>query len=270
MARGDLVDCAELGVSELVTNALLHAAAPIEVGVRGTRDQVRVEVSDGSPDVLFGEPLFQEDTLATFGRGLSIVAHCSTAWGAAVDAHTKTVWFEPATEPIEDGVVAAGVLDLTPRHPEVPFPRGAAVRVRLKGVPVSEVVSQRSHYRNLHRELSLLALVHGDKYPLAVELTETWAEFDRVFPRQALAAADTAIAEHRQSFDLTTLVPADSPPIIERLIAQLDLADAFCRGEQLLTLARTPEQRAFQAWYLGEFARQARGEQPTRWQGLHR
>ena len=46
IGRSDLVECAELGVSELVTNALLHAATPIAVRVRGTREHPRVEVSD--------------------------------------------------------------------------------------------------------------------------------------------------------------------------------------------------------------------------------
>jgi hypothetical protein len=45
----------------------------------------------------------------------------------------------------------------------------------------------------------------------------------------------------------------------------LDLADAFCREERLLSLARNPEQRRFQTWFLTEFVRQARGEEPLSW-----
>ena len=44
LGRDDLVDSAELGVSELVTNAILHADPPITVRVRGTRNHPRVEV----------------------------------------------------------------------------------------------------------------------------------------------------------------------------------------------------------------------------------
>ena len=36
IGRPELVDTAELGVSELVTNAVLHATDPISVRVRGT------------------------------------------------------------------------------------------------------------------------------------------------------------------------------------------------------------------------------------------
>lgn len=48
MGRRDLLESAELGVSELVTNALLHAEPPLAVRVRGTRDHPRIEVHDGS------------------------------------------------------------------------------------------------------------------------------------------------------------------------------------------------------------------------------
>ena len=48
------------------------------------------------------------------------------------------------------------------------------------------------------------------------------------------------------------------------MLTLLDLADEFCRGQRLLALARTPEQAEFQRWFLGEFVRQARGEEPGR------
>ena len=52
----DLVECAEFGVSELVTNAVLHGTPPIKVRVRGTWEHPRVEVIDGStePPILPG------------------------------------------------------------------------------------------------------------------------------------------------------------------------------------------------------------------------
>ena len=50
IGRDDLVECAEMAVSEVVTNALLHGAPPIQVRVRGTREHPRVEVSDGSQE----------------------------------------------------------------------------------------------------------------------------------------------------------------------------------------------------------------------------
>jgi hypothetical protein len=52
-----------------------------------------------------------------------------------------------------------------------------------------------------------------------------------------------------------------------RLIELYELADAFCRNERLLTLARTPELVAFETWLFGEFVRQTAGEEPKPWQG---
>ena len=49
IGRGDLVDAAQLGVSELVTNALIHSQPPLSVRVRGTIDHPRIEVVDSSP-----------------------------------------------------------------------------------------------------------------------------------------------------------------------------------------------------------------------------
>ena len=76
IGRPELVECAELGVSELVTNALLHGEPPITVRVRGTAEHPRVEVRDGSgePPILPTEPLDRpetDDLLLTFGRGLA-------------------------------------------------------------------------------------------------------------------------------------------------------------------------------------------------------
>ena len=48
LERADLVECAELGVSELVANAIIHANAPFKVRVRGTASHPRIEVADGS------------------------------------------------------------------------------------------------------------------------------------------------------------------------------------------------------------------------------
>lgn len=88
----DCADDARLLVSELVTNALLHARSPLEVVVRLADGLVRVEVRDEVdhlPAVMTGP----EPTMA--GRGLLIVQELSDGWGAEpLGAGGKTVWFE--------------------------------------------------------------------------------------------------------------------------------------------------------------------------------
>src|SRR5512145_3269958 len=74
LQREDIVGPAEVGVSELVTNAILHGAPPISVRVRGTRDHPRVEIRDASvrPPTVNVEMTEEENLLATFGRGLGL------------------------------------------------------------------------------------------------------------------------------------------------------------------------------------------------------
>ena len=108
----ELEEAAELGVSELVTNAVLHARTPLTVTVRTDRADragragrggppapgagLRVEVADSSPAHV-QERRF--DLGAATGRGLRLVGSLSSAWG--VDplpeggGPGKVVWFQP-------------------------------------------------------------------------------------------------------------------------------------------------------------------------------
>jgi hypothetical protein len=52
-----------------------------------------------------------------------------------------------------------------------------------------------------------------------------------------------------------------------RLRELLEAADDFCREQRLLTLEPTAQQRELRTWYLGEFTRQADGQQPVPWTG---
>jgi hypothetical protein len=104
---------AELGVSELVTNAVLHGRTPFTVAVRRTADGVRIEVSDRSP---LPPQVRRLSTFASTGRGLRLVAAVSSTWGivavAPEDGGGKTVWFEPVEEPSDDAFAEALLADL--------------------------------------------------------------------------------------------------------------------------------------------------------------
>ncbi|HEX8004233.1 MAG TPA: ATP-binding protein [Mycobacteriales bacterium] len=86
-----LVDATRLLVSELVTNAVLHARTDVELAVRLVARGVRVEVSDGSP----AAPVVRhyEDEAMT-GRGLALVEQLAGDWGVDDRPAGKTVWFE--------------------------------------------------------------------------------------------------------------------------------------------------------------------------------
>src|SRR6478672_3311319 len=83
---------AELMVSELVGNAIMHAATPISVTVRCTPERTVVEVHDGSPVM---PELRGHEPLRPGGHGLRIVEALAQRWGVRSCADDgKTVWFE--------------------------------------------------------------------------------------------------------------------------------------------------------------------------------
>jgi anti-sigma regulatory factor (Ser/Thr protein kinase) len=262
--RDDLVECAELGVSELVTNALLHAVQPLTVRVRGTAEHPRVEVHDGSPELPImpgaGEA---DDLLLTFGRGLGIVARCATAWGVDLEEDGKTIWFTPATQP--GGELVEGVVTGEPPVSQhAPSPDD--LRIDIVGVPLRMFADFQRHHRELRREVRLLSLAHGTDYPLAKDLSDLFGALERDL-RDGIGAdqIEQKLASSASTADLHVAMPRETATI-GRFIELLDLADAFCREKRLLSLARTPDQQRFQRWFLSEFVRQERGEPSLAWQ----
>lgn len=269
--RQDLLDCAELGVSELVSNAILHGADPIQVRVRGTVSHPRVEVRDASVEQpVLPAPLAMGDDdelLLTFGRGLSIVARSARAWGAEIEADGKVIWFEPADDFTEDDGVDGVISVLAP--PDDAHTAEDAVDVVILAVPLKLYVGFQTHFRELRREVRLLALAHAADYPLADDLSVLFTALEtELHAGIGLAEFVQAPTEGSTTADLTVRMPRSTAPTLERFLALLDLADEFCRQERLLSLARTEEQRAFQTWFLGEYVRQAHGCTPIAWPGL--
>jgi DNA-binding NarL/FixJ family response regulator len=89
----DLLDDVQLLVSELVTNAVVHAGSDVEIAVRLLPDSVRIEVVDqagGAPPLTPSTP----DDDSESGRGLMLVETLASAWGVEPLEHGKAVWFE--------------------------------------------------------------------------------------------------------------------------------------------------------------------------------
>ena len=88
-----LADTVTLLVSELVTNAVLHAGTPCRLSMRaGTR--LRVEVFDHSHRLPGGG--LHRDAESHSGRGMLLVDALSAAHGVEVEPKGKRVWFEVA------------------------------------------------------------------------------------------------------------------------------------------------------------------------------
>ncbi|MFD5573058.1 SpoIIE family protein phosphatase [Streptomyces cadmiisoli] len=89
----ELAFTTELIVSELVTNAIRHAAPPITL--RLIRSHVLTcEVSDGSST---SPRLSHARTTDEGGRGLLLVARCSERWGTRYTESGKIIWAEQGT-----------------------------------------------------------------------------------------------------------------------------------------------------------------------------
>ena len=87
-----LVDDVELVVSELATNAMVHAMTPFTVTLARRHRSVLLTVTDGSTK---GPVQCSPGVTDPRGRGVLIVDQLSTHWGvaAATDPrHAKSVW----------------------------------------------------------------------------------------------------------------------------------------------------------------------------------
>ncbi|HEV3363374.1 MAG TPA: response regulator [Acidimicrobiia bacterium] len=97
--EGDLTDTVTLLVSELVTNAVLHAGSDVEVMVRLTSTAARIEVTDASAESIAPRDATSEEDS---GRGLALVGTLAQRWGVrTAPGGGKTVWFEVGRFPGE-------------------------------------------------------------------------------------------------------------------------------------------------------------------------
>jgi len=91
LAGTEVLDTAQLLLTELVSNAVRHSDHRIAVRLHVCGPRLRVEVEDTSDRL----PVMrdQEDA-ATEGRGLRLVDSLADAWGVQMVARGKAVWFE--------------------------------------------------------------------------------------------------------------------------------------------------------------------------------
>ncbi|MFB7668943.1 SpoIIE family protein phosphatase [Kitasatospora sp. NPDC056138] len=97
----EVVDDAVVLVSELVTNAVVHAGTAAEVACLREEDSIRIEVTDRHPER--GLPSFANVPAASSdryadpdgegGRGLLMCSALSSRWGVEYASGQKTVWF---------------------------------------------------------------------------------------------------------------------------------------------------------------------------------
>ena len=92
----DVEEVATLLTSELVTNAVEHAASAVALRMRFDPPTLLTEVHDAAPGL--PEPLVVTPW-SSHGRGLSLIEALSRRWGTRQTRLGKVVWFELEVEP---------------------------------------------------------------------------------------------------------------------------------------------------------------------------
>lgn len=99
-----LEEVASLLTSELVTNAVLHAATGIALRLSFDGSELRVEVRDGSSELPKTLPI---NPHSEHGRGLWIIKNLSREWGSIPTPEGKVVWFALSPDKQEAGIGSA-------------------------------------------------------------------------------------------------------------------------------------------------------------------
>jgi PAS domain S-box-containing protein len=261
-----LTEDAELAVSELVTNALVHAGTPVDMVARVDVGFVRIEVGDGSVHL----PRVRDyvATAAT-GRGLKLLDHTVDRWGAHRRARGKVVWFELNSEGRDR---PAPPLD----RPDVPPTSASSVAVELLNLPLLLHAAWLEHAEALLREHLLVRLdspdpetalsVHaaaGEALNLLAEQVPTPEVEDD--PDVLMAGA---VEPYVSMERLVLLVPRASVAHFAALDTALDDALALASAGLLLTPPAQPEVQALRRWLASEVVRQTAGDAAKPWSSL--
>ncbi|MFC8129200.1 ATP-binding protein [Streptomyces sp. NPDC057302] len=93
----ELVDAAQLCVSELVANVITHVGphTPTTLGLTMRDTHVRIEVSD--PDTRALPTLLAAEADAESGRGMALLDAVADRWGVILRSDSKVTWCELAT-----------------------------------------------------------------------------------------------------------------------------------------------------------------------------
>jgi GAF domain-containing protein len=271
----DVTECAALLTSELVTNAVLHAATPFTVTLHLMTDRIRVDVADGSPVV---PSIKNYATDAATGRGLTLFNTLASDWGVHPVVGGKIVWFEL---PVDYAVMPAGVSDGTFRFDLIGIAQAdlhddrrtrVLVPVDLLGIPVALLQKASEEYEALFRELRLMKERPDTRSSspvlperLSVLLSEIGTRFNGFGPGVDESWQDVVnskVAAHDWHLEL----PESAVEACEFYDAMLDEADEFGQVARVLTLPASAASVAVRRWFMAEMIGQLQGRAPVSWE----
>lgn len=253
-----LGDVAELVVSELVTNAVVHAGTMVSLRITAEPSAIRVEVEDGS--VRLPVRRTWTDTAGT-GRGLRIVEEHADRWDTYRTRDGKVVWFELGDLSSPLLVNSAPLLMAVPDR----------IEVTLLDMPLLMHWAWQEHAATLLREHLLYALERDEH---AVDdhaaASSALSILDEHLPTPQLpedpeelmaSSVEPAVTAPR----VIVRIPAESVRHFEILDNLLVRAVEAAESGHLLSPPTQPEMAEMRAWLCGEVAGQARAAEPTPW-----
>jgi PAS domain S-box-containing protein len=263
--RTDLQDTAELLVSEIVTNALLHAGTDIDLALTLGTNGLTVEIGDGSTHL--PSPRHYAATSGT-GRGLLMLEAMVDDWGVLQHPGGKVVWFR-ISGPDNDIEDVRG-----PRtdNQRATRPGADSVAVELRNMPLLLHAAWQEHAEALLREYLLTSLDTDGDDPIQMhaEATDAIAVLEEHVPRATVTmVADQLMREATEPGVSAVLVdlrvPAESVAHFATLDRAIEAALDLSREGLVLTPPSQPEVQAFRRWICRQVLRQAAGGSPEPW-----
>ena len=284
----DLLDAAELALSEVVTNAVLHAHTPFEVSLSLDADgALRVEVVDHNAQMPAQRDYAEQ---ATTGRGMELVAAYTRECGVeSRGADGKVVWFVVAADPETEEPDRRDLLhgwDIDQIEPRSRDEAPASEVVTLLSLPPTLWLAAREHHDAVLRELALYGAEHPGAVPppervALADRARSWVSTRLVAALDRLAASTSAAKAHRAlpdghpsplpdtpaAYDLDLSLPPSAAAAFAALQDVLDTAEQLAAGGQLLARPALPEIVAVRDWACEQVISQQSGVRPSPWPG---
>jgi PAS domain S-box-containing protein len=258
--REDLVDSCTLLVSEMVTNALLHAGTTIDLKAVLGADGVRVEVGDGSAHLPSRR---RYATTAGTGRGLQMLESMVDDWGVTRHRHGKTVWFELSTADKAVDAHREAVVRRTDGTGAVGT-RGGTVQVELLNMPLLLHAAWQEHAEALLREYLLFSLDSEEPNPIQLhaDATDAIALLEEHIPWSRVRTITDELLEDATEPNASAAVvrvpvPVASVPHFRTLDRAIEAALLLSATGQVLTPPTQPEVQVFRRWICRQVLEQA-------------
>ena len=263
-AAEEWADSAQLAVSEVVTNSLVHAGTSVRLNIRVNATGLRVEVGDGSPHL----PVRRDYSLASgTGRGLHLVTGLVDDWGSFTHDDGKIVWFEIGPGVEQTGQGSRDVLN------GVGGPSDDTVAVELRQFPLLMHLAWQEHASALLREFLLVNLDEDEvaSFERHAQASDAMNLLYEQVPAPELGEDPDAIMSMAtepgvSAPRLVLSVPRASVPSFDTLEAMLTEAGDLAASGKLLVPPTQPEVREMRRWLCEQVRVQSvAGAEPEPW-----